>query len=389
MGIRIYQSFHSEEVAEVDSMENTSENHGKENHLAATKEISIQPKDHESVEPDVDEKITSLLESMTLKEKIGQLMVVGFQSTEVDESIKTMIEDYHVGGVILYERNMETPEQVTALNADLQTLAKDSMHGIPLIISVDQEGGDIVRMRDHVSPIPAQQEIGKEGDKEKAFSIAKRSGEELADMGFNVNYAPVLDLSATDTRSFGEDPEKAYQFGKQVITGFAESSVVGTLKHFPGNGRSNIDPHVESSSVDAGKNVLEGSDIYPFKRMIEEVDQNKYFVMVTHFIYPAYDKKLPASISPVIVKQLLREKLGYEGIVVTDDLEMGAVSNLYAYEELGYRAVKAGADLLLVCHTLESQEQVYNGILDAVKNGKLSEAEIDDSVRRVLEFKLG
>lgn len=336
-----------------------------------------------------DEEIDDLMKEMSLEEKIGQMMVVGFNSTEVDSHIKKMIETYHVGGVILYDRNMTNPEQVKSLNQNLQTLARDSSHGIPLLISVDQEGGDIVRMRDHVSNIPSQQELGKKGSEDEIYSIAKQNGEELSNMGFNVNYAPVLDLSSTDSRSFGEDPEKAYQFGKQVITGFAESSVVGSLKHFPGHGRSDVDPHFDSSSVDAEKGEIENTDLYPFKKMIEEVDQSKYFVMVTHFIYPAYDKTLPASVSPTIIRDLLREELGFDGIVVTDDLEMGAVAKLYSYEELGYKAVNAGVDLLLVCHTLESQEKVYNGILQAVQDGKLTEKQIDQSVKRILQHKFG
>lgn len=337
----------------------------------------------------IDEKVASILADMTLEERIGQLMVVGFQSSEVDEHITKMIEDYHVGGVILYDRNMVNPKQVTQLTNDLQGLAKKSSDpDIPLMISVDQEGGSIVRMKEHVSPIPSQQELGKRGNAEEIYATAKRTGEELAAMGIHVNYAPVLDLSSTDERSFGLDPEKAYQYGKQVIAGLSESHVTGTVKHFPGNGRTNIDPHVESSSVTADQMDLENKDIYPFKKMIETVDHNQFFVMVTHIKYPAYDPEKPASISPVIIQDLLRKKLGYTGLVVTDDLEMGAVSKYFTYQDLGYEAIKAGADVLLVCHTLENQDQVYKGVLNAVHSGKLSEDQINQAVERILKYKL-
>ncbi|MEN1967845.1 beta-N-acetylhexosaminidase [Lentibacillus sp. N15] len=393
VGFSIFHSSGSKKTDQADSTEDVPEKtsglKGKDNRKTKTENNqAIESSLDNTEKPNTNKRIAELLKTMTLEEKVGQMMVVGFPSTEVDANAKKMIEDYHVGGIILFDRNMETPEQVTALNADLQDLALQSTNKVPLIISVDQEGGEIVRMRDQVTPIPSQQKLGAAGDKEEIYATAKHTGMELADMGFNVNFAPVLDLSATDTRSFGEDPKKTYQFGKQVLEGFADSSITGTLKHFPGNGRSTVDPHVDSSSVDAEKGDLENGDIYPFKKMIEEVDQSKYFTMVTHLIYPAYDKERPASISPVIIKDLLREQLGYEGIVVTDDLEMGAVSNLYSYEELGYRAVNAGANLLLVCHTLESQEKVYNGILHAVENGKISENEIDDAVERILRFKL-
>jgi beta-N-acetylhexosaminidase len=337
----------------------------------------------------IDEKVASIMADMTLEEKIGQLMVVGFQSSEVDEHITKMIEDYHVGGVILYDRNMVNPKQVAQLTNDLQGLAEESSEqDIPLMISVDQEGGSIVRMKEHVSPIPSQQELGKRGDSEEIFATAKRTGEELAAMGIHVNYAPVLDLSSTDKRSFGLDQEKAYQFGKQVIAGLSESRVTGAVKHFPGNGRTNIDPHVESSSVTANQMDLENNDIYPFKKMIETVDNNQFFVMVTHIKYPAYDPEKPASISPVIIQDLLRKKLGYTGLVVTDDLEMGAVSKYFTYQDLGYEAIKAGADVLLVCHTLENQDQVYKGVLNAVQSGNLSEDQINEAVERILKYKL-
>lgn len=333
-------------------------------------------------EMNIDEKINYLLNEMTLEEKIGQMLVIGFPSATVDEHVKQMIEDYHVGGIILYDRNMENPDQVNELNQELQDLAD-----IPLFISVDQEGGDIVRLRDHVSEIPSQQELGEAGNGEQVYETARQTGKELKEMGFNVNYAPVLDLSSTDTRSFGEDPELAYQLGKNVIQGLADEQITATVKHFPGNGRTEIDPHVESATVDADKLDLENKDIYPFRKMIEEVDHDDFFVMVTHLIYPAYDDTYPASVSSAIITDLLREELGYEGLVVTDDLEMGAVTDLYSFEELGYQSVKAGADVLLVCHTLESQKQVFQGILQAVQNGDLSEDEMDDSVERILRFK--
>ena len=339
-------------------------------------------------ESDLDKKVNQLLNSMTLEEKIGQLVVVGFQSKEVDEHIKTMISEYKVGGVILYDRNMESPEQVAGLTNDLQDLALENDKEIPLMVSIDQEGGQIVRMRNHVSPIPSQQELGRNGDLEAVYETALRNGDELKAMGIHVNYAPVLDLSTTDSRSFGEDSLKTAEFGEQAIKGLTDSGITATLKHFPGHGRSDVDPHIETSSVEADQIDLENNDIYPFKKMIDHVDHNQFFVMVTHIKYPAYDKENPASISPVIIQDLLREKLGYEGIVVTDDLEMGAVNKYFTYGDLGYSAVKAGADLLLVCHTLESQKEVINGITEAVEQQKLSKDQIDEAVKRILTYKL-
>lgn len=332
--------------------------------------------------------IEKIVDQMTLEEKIGQLIVVGFKDDKVNSHIKTMIQDYKVGGVILYDRNMDHPKQVTNLTNDLQTLALQNEKEIPLLVSIDQEGGRIVRMKKYVSDIPSQKELAEKGSKKAVYHTAFQSGKELKSLGIHVNYAPVLDLSATDDRSYGENPKQAAELAEQAVAGFEKSGITATLKHFPGHGRSNIDPHFETSSVEANQVDLENNDLYPFKKMIEQVDHNKFFVMVTHIKYPAYDKEKPASISPKIIKNLLREKLGYKGIVVTDDLEMGAVSKYYSYRDLGYEAVHAGADLLLVCHTLESQIEVINGIKEAVEQNKLSEDEIDASVKRILTYKL-
>ncbi|MEN3769019.1 glycoside hydrolase family 3 protein [Priestia megaterium] len=334
------------------------------------------------------QQVEKLIVHMTLQEKIGQMMVVGFQTEEMDNHIRTMISTYHAGGVILFDRNMKTPKQVATLTNNLQDLAQQTKNEIPLVMGIDQEGGAIVRMKNQVSSIPSQRELGQKNDKELVYQTANRNGQELAAMGFNVDFAPVLDLSDTDTRSFGTDPQKAAEFGEAAVSGLNANGLTAALKHFPGNGRSNIDPHLETSSVNADKLDLENGDIYPFKQMVTNVDNNNFFVMVTHIKYPAYDKENPASISPIIIQGLLRKQLGYNGLVVTDDLEMGAVSKYFTYEELGVRAVEAGADVLLVCHTLDSQEKMYNGILQAVKDGKISEKRIDESVKRILTHKL-
>ena len=335
----------------------------------------------------IERQVEETLSKMTLEEKIGQLIVVGFSSTKIDSHIKTMIQDYNVGGVILYDRNMESPAQVAQLSKDLQGLAAENNVPIPLMMSIDQEGGEIVRMRDKVADKPSQQELGENADSDAIYETNLQTGKELQEMGIQVNYAPVLDLSATDSRSFGENPNQAAEFGMEAIKGLNDSGVTATLKHFPGNGRSDVDPHYDSSEVEANQMDLENNDIFPFKKVIDKVDHNQFFVMVTHLKYPAYDEENPASLSPVIIQELLREKLGYQGIVVTDDLEMGAVNQYYTYQDLGYNTINAGADLLLVCHKLESQIQVIEGIRDAVETDQLTEERIDESVKRILTYK--
>ena len=337
---------------------------------------------------DIEAKVDALVDQMTIEEKIGQLMVVGFQDNKVNNHIRTMIEDYHVGGIIYFDRNMVNPTQVATLTDQLQRVSIDKKLEIPLSVSIDQEGGNIVRMRDQFPETPSQQSLGLKNDSNVIYNTATTTAKELVKMGINSNYAPVLDLSSTDSRSFGTDPEKVANYGKEVVKAFNDQGVSASLKHFPGNGRSDVDPHFETSSVQAEKAELENSDIYPFKRIIEEINHNQFSVMVTHIKYPAYDSENPASVSSKIVTDLLRNQLGFEGVVITDDLEMGAVSKYVEYRDVGVKALQAGVDILLVCHTQEYQIEVYNGIIEAINNNILTEARIDESVKRVLRAKL-
>ncbi|MGG4013237.1 glycoside hydrolase family 3 N-terminal domain-containing protein [Bacillus smithii] len=338
---------------------------------------------------DPNEKVEQLVKAMTLEQKVGQLLMVGFKNPVPNKKIADLIEHKYIGGVIYYDRNMKSAKQTAELSNSLQQSAlKSNPFSIPLMIGVDQEGGDILRMRNQVSPIPSQQELGKYASPQEVYSIAKLNGEELASMGISINFAPVLDLSAKDSRSLGSQPEDVYEKGTMVLKGLNDSHITGVLKHFPGNGRSSIDPHIDTSSVKANQLDLENSDIYPFKRIIQETDPQNFFVMVTHLKYPAYDAKKPASLSSIIIQKLLRNKLGYKGIVVTDDLEMGAVNKYYSYKDLGKDALNAGADLLLVCHEYEHQLEVYNGIIEAVHKGEVKPSRIDEAVKRILLFKL-
>ncbi|WP_052404734.1 beta-N-acetylhexosaminidase [Bacillus rubiinfantis] len=334
------------------------------------------------------EKVDKLLAEMSIKEKVGQLFMVGFHGTKEDQHIKDMISKQKVGGVILFDRNMQTPKQVAALTNRLKQEADGNDFSLPLLIGLDQEGGPVLRMRDQVSPIPSQQKLGRTASPDEVFAVARLNGSELAAMGIGVDFAPVLDLSASDQRSFGRDAAKTTSYGLQAVKGLNDANVTASLKHFPGNGRVVVDPHLDESIVKADKATLENVDMVPFKRLIEKQAEQQFFVMVTHVKYPAFDNKLPASISKTIIQNVLREKLGYEGIVVTDDLDMGAVSKYYSYEKLGVMAVEAGADLLLACHEYDHQLALYQGILTAVKNGKLSEERIDESVKRILTYKL-
>jgi beta-N-acetylhexosaminidase len=335
-----------------------------------------------------EEKVDALIKQMTLSEKVGQMMMVGFYGLQGDNHITNLMRTQKVGGAILFDRNMQSPGQVAELTNKLKQEADKDEQSIPLMIGLDQEGGPVLRMREKVSPIPSEQKLGQTASPEDVYNIGKLNGQELASMGIQVDFAPVMDLSDKDVRSFGSNPDRASQYGLEEIKGLNASQVAATVKHFPGNGRVVVDPHLDESIVKADTNTLENVDMVPFKRLINQQNENQFFVMVTHVKYPAFDPQYPASLSKNIIQDLLRNKLGYQGIVVTDDLDMGAVSKYYNYDQLGYMAINAGADILLVCHDYNHQVELYNGILKAVQTGKISEERINQSVKRILTYKL-
>ena len=335
-----------------------------------------------------EERVEAVLSHMTLSEKIGQMLMIGVHGTGIDDDSRFMLSEYAVGGVILFDRNLETAEGVRRFTKELQ----ESRHGEPpLLIAIDEEGGPVARMTHILPPPSSQQEIGASGDSVLARRSAKDVAQELHSYGFNLDFAPVADVGDSP-RNFSDDPEKTAAFVREAVIGYGEGGILCTLKHFPGLGKGEADTHLDTVVVNADRNTLETEDLVPFRAMIapngefDGIDPNRFFVMVSHITYTALDENLPASLSPAIMTDLLRGELGWQGVIVTDDLEMGA-ADIFPFRELGVRAVEGGADLVLVCHEYAHQQDVYNGLLLAVQNGKISESRIDDSVRRILRAK--
>ena len=328
----------------------------------------------------------SVTDKMTLEEKIGQMMFVGIHGTTLTENTKNSLTSMHVGGIILFDRNMETREQVKALNSSLKDLALNS-YSLPLFLSVDQEGGLVTRMKQQAYTTPPATEISK-GKPEDAYTHANKTGNDIRELGFNLDFAPVLDIgSRMHGRTYGTTPQQVTSFGEQACRGLRDSGVLFTIKHFPGMGRSETDPHTDKSVVNVPQQTILQEDMLPFRHIIDQYPHHQFMVMAGHIRYPAFDAK-PASLSPVILKQMLRSQLGYQGIVITDDLDMGAVSEGYTPEKIGIVAIQAGTDILLSCHDPEVQQRIYRSTLQAVKDGKLSLTAIDDSVRRIVYCKL-
>lgn len=333
----------------------------------------------------IDEKVDQIVESMSQTEKLGQMVMIGIQGTKVDDDSLYMLNQYHIGGVILFDRNMDSPEQVKQLTSDLQAQSNEK---VPLFIGIDEEGGDVVRMAEKLTPPPSQKEIGATGDIEQAKTWAIKTAKSLKDMGINVNFAPVADVGSNDKRSYSADANTVIDFVRAATKGYQQENIIYSLKHFPGIGKGRVDSHVDSSSIDVAKEVLMAEDILPFKTIIDENEPNDYFILVSHLKYPALDEEYPASLSSKIMTDLLRNELGYKGIIITDDMEMGAVANHNDFRSIGVNAVKAGADIVLVCHEYEHQQEVYLGLLDAVNSGEISQERIDESVKRIIKVKL-
>lgn len=333
----------------------------------------------------IDKKVDQIVASMSKTEKIGQMVMIGIQGTKVDDDSLYMLNQYHMGGVILFDRNMESPEQVKQLTSDLQAQSNEK---VPLFIGIDEEGGDVVRMAEKLTPPPSQKEIGATGDIEQAKTWAIKTAKSLKDMGINVNFAPVADVGSNDKRSYSTDTNTVIDFVRAATKGYQQENIIYSLKHFPGIGKGKVDSHVDSSSIDVTKEILMAEDIIPFKTIIDENEPNDYFILVSHLKYPALDEEYPASLSSKIMTDLLRNELGYKGIIITDDMEMGAVANHNDFRSIGVKAVKAGVDIVLVCHEYEHQQEVYLGLLDAVNSGEISQERIDESVKRIIKVKL-
>lgn len=331
------------------------------------------------------------LASMSLRDKVAQMVMVGFKDTQISDHARKMIADYHVGGIILFLRNFENPVQVAKLNNDLQALAEQST-GLPLLISTDQEGGTVARLVQDATVFPGNMAIGATRSTDYAYETAKMSAEELRAVGVHVNFAPVLDVNnnpanpVIGVRSYGECPDLVAELGVAAVRGYQDGGVIATLKHFPGHGDTDTDSHLALAAVNHDRQRLDEVELKPFRAAIEA---GVGAVMTAHVTFPAIDPTpgLPATLSQPVLTGLLREELGFQGLIFTDCMQMKAISDNFGTAHAAVMTVRAGADCLLVCHTLEMQIQAIEGLWAAVERGEISEERINQSVRRLLAAK--
>ena len=348
-----------------------------------------EPVTYESVaqsELSPEEKVDKLVANMSDADKVGQLLMIGIHGKTLNDDAKFMLNEYRVGGIILFDRNMESKDQVKSLITDINKTGKSA--GLtPLFIGIDQEGGAVARMEDQLIKVPPAEELGKEPI-EQAVSLAKQSGTELKDLGFNINFAPVADLGLTYGRSFSTNPDDVVRYASAVGKAYDEAGLWYSYKHFPGIGKTDVDLHADTSVVPVSKETLLNEDTKVFVNLIKQSKPNTYAIMVSHAMYPQIDADHPSSLSKAIITDWLRKDMGYNGVVVTDDMDMGALAKHYTFGDMAVQSILAGSDILLVCHEYEHMQEAYNGLMKAVKDGRISKERLDESVKRILLMKI-
>jgi len=331
------------------------------------------------------EEASVSVEEMGVRDLVGQMFVVSVGGTEPDYYIEKMVRERNIGGVILFGHNMRSERQVRELTGSLQKLSMQTDPAVPLFVAVDQEGGR-VGSAPWVASQPSAAEVGSRGDPAEARAVATEIGEGLLRAGVNTNFAPVVDTgfgAAIGDRSFGEDPGLVSRMGAAAVEGYEETGIVSAAKHFPNHGPAATDSHRGLPVVDHDMETIRSRDLPPFRAAVEA---GVPMVMAGHLLYPAVDAERPASLSPRWMG-LLREEVGFDGVVVTDDLAMAGASGGGTPARASLEAVGAGADLLIVSSPPEQQADAYDAVVAAVESGRVPEANVRASVRRLIEVK--
>lgn len=322
----------------------------------------------------------------TLETRVGQLLFVGFEGLTAPDYLLDWLRAGRVGGVILFARNVASPEQIAALT---DTLTANAPYGV--IISIDQEGGTVARLRDGFTESPGAMALASAADSERLVEqTAGVLAAELRALGIHWDYAPVVDINhhvdnpSMGTRTFGSDPDRVSRLAVAAVRGLQAAGIAASPKHFPGAGNTSVDTHVALPALDTPLEQLRTVDLQPYRAVIAAGTAS---IMVTHVLYRALDPDHPSTLSPIVVRTLLRGELGYDGVVTTDCMEMQAITNHYGAAESAVLAALAGIDAILFSHTRERQEAAYAALLDAARSGRLPADVIDAANRRLAAFK--
>lgn len=363
--------------------------------VGCTKKNEIILDDNENVkEPDPVEEVVEmdpideLIKAMTLEEKIGQLLIVGKEGFELDDEDKNQIDTNKVGGFVFFSRNIESEKQVVEMLQDLNEY--NSKNKIPLFLSLDEEGGKVTRLSKIYKRLPEAKVIGDKNNKEISFEFGEILGSMLKDLGFNLDFAPVLDINSNPknpvigSRAFGSTVDKVVNNGVEVMEGIKSVGVIPSVKHFPGHGDTSVDSHIDLPKVDKTYSELDNLELIPFKEAIKkDVDM----IMVAHILFPQIDLDLPATLSEKIIKDILRDKLDFKGVIISDDITMGAIKKNYSIEEASASFIKNGGDIVLVCHGKDNPSAVIQKIKEIIDTGEMEIGELDKKLYRILSLK--
>lgn len=333
--------------------------------------------------------VDSMIDKMTLAEKVGQLLVIGVKGTSFSREMDNLIHNYHVGGVIVMGQNISTtPQMLELINAIKE--ANESNEN-PLFLSVDEEGGRVSRLPAGIAKLPTSAQIGKLNDESLSYRAGTYLAEVLNEFGYNMNFAPVLDVNSNPKnpvigdRSFGSDSNQVAKIGIATMHGMMDNGIIPVVKHFPGHGDTIVDSHKALPKVETTMERLRSIELVPFQKAIEE---GADAVMVAHILFPVLDPNYPSSLSKAVITELLRKEMQFEGVIITDDLSMGAIANGYTIPEAAVQSFIAGSDLLLVVRDYDDQINTFNALLTAIEAGEITEERLNESVKRIMMLKV-
>jgi beta-N-acetylhexosaminidase len=349
--------------------------------------ISLYTKLEEIPNQQENQTISEIISKMNLEDKIGQMILAGIDGTTMDANTKNLINQIHVGGIIFYANNFETPEQTVQL---VNQLKAGNRSILPLFLSADQEGGRVARLPGGLVNFPPNNQIGQVNDPEFSYKVGTLLGRELKEFGLNLDFAPVLDINSNPgnpvigDRSFGNNSEVVSTLGIQTMKGIQSQNVIPTIKHFPGHGDTSVDSHLELPIVNKSLKELKELELIPFEHAIND---GADVVMVAHILLPELDKINPASMSKAVITDLLRKQLSFTGVIITDDMTMGAIIEHFDIGKAAVESVKAGSDIILVGHDYNNVVKITSSLKTAVENGEISDQRLNESIERTIQLK--
>ncbi|ULT59541.1 beta-N-acetylhexosaminidase [Neobacillus drentensis] len=388
--ILVYHATATTDLLWVLPVKTEQEPNPKVDHISLFTQIEKEPNQQIQVEkPNQpgNQSISEVISKLSLEDKIGQMIFAGVSGTTMDANAKQLIGQFHVGGIIFYKYNFETPAQVIQL---VNQLKAGNSSSLPLLLGVDQEGGRVTRLPGGLVNFPPNKQIGQVNNPDFSYKVGTLLGRELKEYGLNLDFAPVIDINSNPNnpvigdRSFGNNAEIVSKLGVQTMKGIQSQNVITTIKHFPGHGDTSVDSHLDLPIVNKSLKELKELELIPFERAI---NQGADVVMVAHILLPQLDKTNPGTMSKAVMTDLLRKQLGFTGVIITDDMTMGAITEHFDIGKASVASVKAGSDIILVGHDYNNVVKIISSLKTAVQNGEISEQRLNESIERIIKLK--